>query len=184
MEVAINRVLKAMETIQEYSPLTKQMATTQAPLLASLLPYFKDQKTENVMTLALFHVLQKHPCLQRDLVGWIFNRASQDPPANTRMTTQERITSGHGPDADGQRIQPDICFLDDNADTILMIENKFLAELQSTQPVEYIKRLSTKRPAGLVLIAPQSQLHHYRNECRGPERRRDDQSLGGNDRDP
>jgi hypothetical protein len=167
-----------VETIQGYSPLSEGIAT-EAPLLASLITYFKDPKPENVMTLALFHVLQKHPCLQRDLVDWIFKKVSHDPPANIRMTTQERMTSDSGPDGEGLWVQPDICFLDDNAGTVLMIENKFLAELQSTQPVAYIKRLSTKRPAGLVLIAPQSQLHHYQSKCREriqahfPDARRD-----------
>jgi hypothetical protein len=159
-----------METIQQYSPLSQKMAT-QAPLLACLIAYFKDPKPENVMTLALFHVLEKYPFLQRDLVSWIFREADPDQPSHGKLRMMAQVQPGPAAESggDSRRIQPDVHFLDDmdGKSIVLMFENKFHAALTKNQPVRYLKALSRHRLSGLVLIVPRSEIECYRQQCHG-----------------
>jgi hypothetical protein len=140
-----------------------------APLLASLLPEFRD-KEENIMTLALFHVLQQHGILKDNFIAWIFEKVSQKPPERVRARPQVQAECPPEVAENSQRrwIRPDICFLDDQKEgesPVLLMENKFFAGLTDGQPVKYIAMAARDQPAGLVLVAPRSRIRELQEEC-------------------
>ena len=54
--------------------------------------------------------------------------------------------------------RPDLTVFDDHGHISLIIELKFDAPLQPTQPVSYIEQLPKANPSGLIFIAPQERI--------------------------
>ena len=98
-------------------PATQIKMVPAASLLALLLPEFRD-KEENIMTLALFHVLQQHRALKDSFIAWIFEKVSQTPPQRLRISPQVQTECAREAADNGRRrwIRPDICFLGDQKD--------------------------------------------------------------------
>ena len=137
-------------------------------LLKALLPSLSDETSiENITTTALVRILQEYPDLQESLVTWIFERALKPSPGHLRIDTQRSMACSAESDNPGKKAKPDILFTEENdcERAILILENKLKARLTQRQPVDYIRLLVEHRPAGMVVIAPSSQIGIYKRQC-------------------
>ena len=99
---------------------------------------------ENIATESLAYILGRSPAAKRSLLGYVQNLGLKIPDA----VVFHPQTSG----PDGSI--PDLVGTDPDGKDLVILEAKFWAGLTENQPVSYLNRLPTDKPAALVFVAP------------------------------
>lgn len=104
---------------------------------------------ENIATEALLYILNNSD-RGNDLFARFLADFEDLLPAITRFSSQ--VSS------DDNTI-PDMVGMDASGNRVLIVENKFWAELTPNQPLGYLPLLSKNGPGALVFICPQERIH-------------------------
>lgn len=100
---------------------------------------------ENLATEALLYLLRRYPLAWPALRAWIGLTGLPVPEA---LAFRTQVTD-HTDDA-----IPDLVGVDADGDPIVICEAKFWADLTPNQPATYVRRLPTRKPALVLVLAP------------------------------
>ena len=116
-------------------------------LLGYLLPRFTAE-IENAATEALAYILTRS-AKSREALDDLVRSGVQEVASIVRVRTQSVGKGG---------TKPDLVGVDENGEERVLIEAKFQADLQSTQPNGYLDRLPDNGPAVLMFLVPEDRV--------------------------
>ena len=106
---------------------------------------------ENIVTDALTFILNSEEILKHKFIEWISDKLGFAIDTNLNIKTQSH-------NAEDDAI-PDVEFITDSLESVIILENKFWAGLTKYQPNTYFERLTNASEGVLVFIVPGQRKH-------------------------